>query len=66
MNYVGVRTPKCRWGHATFLCPGTQRTKENTGAKPTARLHSETAESSVTLETGHVKRIPRRQRKHVT
>jgi len=32
MNYVGVRTPKCRWGHATFLCPGTQRTKEDTGA----------------------------------
>jgi len=57
MNSVGVRTPKCRWGHATFLCPGTQRTKEDAGAKPTARLHSEVAESSVTLKPGHVKRL---------
>jgi len=53
-------------GHATFLCPGTQRTKEDAGTKPTARLYSVVAEASVRLKPGHVKRLTKRQRKHVT
>jgi len=44
-------------GHATFLCPGTQRTKGKAGAKPTARLLSMVAENSVTLRPGHVRRL---------
>ena len=59
--YWGVRTLLCRcWtqpnyignlraagGHATFLCPGTQKNKERYGSQPTACLLSVESESSV-------------------
>jgi len=58
MKYEGVRTQLCRCGtQPKYAAGGTLRscalvhkeTKEVAGAKPTVRLHSEVAESSVTL-----------------
>jgi len=45
------------------LVPKEQR---KCGSRPTARLLSVVAETSVTLKPGHVKRLTNRQRKHVT